>query len=52
MWKKDLATPATVKGRHRGIKWPYLVSKSTTIEMQFKELDIGRPSMKSIEITC
>jgi hypothetical protein len=48
---KSLATPAAVNGWRRGTKWAYLEYLSTITKIALAELDRGRPSMKSIEIT-
>jgi hypothetical protein len=46
-----LATEAAVKGCFRGKKRAYLERRSTTTIMTEWSFEMGRPSMKSIEIS-
>jgi hypothetical protein len=38
----------TVYGWERGIKWAYLVRQSTTTNITFFPLEVGKPSTKSM----
>lgn len=56
-WRRTIScikTPATVEalyGCFSPTKWAYLDIRSTTTKMDFTPLDMGSPSIKSIEIS-
>jgi hypothetical protein len=53
MWLRNVwATDMAVYGWESDMKWAYLVSLSITTRMVLKVLDLGRPSMKSMQMVC
>jgi hypothetical protein len=47
---KICATLYAEKGWAKGMKWPYFVRRSTTTKMTKKLCEMGRPSIKFIEM--
>lgn len=50
--KKAQATEAAMYGWPSGMKWLYLENMSTTVRMTLLPLNLGIPSMKSIDMSA
>jgi hypothetical protein len=50
--RNALTTLVAVKGCNKGTTWLYLENLSTTTKIQLVDPDLGRSSMKFMEIVC